>query len=131
MIKAIIFDASDVLYHSSVVDEKMFKLIEKLKKNYKIGLITNLPKPGFEKIFNKQQQDLFDDVHTYGRAGLGKPNPEVFEYSALQLGVEPEECIYIDDYQVNINAAHVVELRTHLFTDRERLVDYLKSEKII
>ena len=48
---------------------------------------------------------LFDTVVISGEVGMRKPEPEIFLHAAATLGLEPEECVFIDDVQANVTAA--------------------------
>ena len=48
---------------------------------------------------------LFDTVVISGEVGMRKPEPEIFRHAAATLGLEPEECVFIDDVEANIAAA--------------------------
>jgi putative hydrolase of the HAD superfamily len=48
---------------------------------------------------------LFDTVVISGEVGMRKPEPETFVHAAAMLGLEPGECVFIDDVEANITAA--------------------------
>lgn len=48
---------------------------------------------------------LFDAVVISGEVGMRKPEPRIFEFAASQLGLTPAECVFIDDFAVNVEAA--------------------------
>jgi putative hydrolase of the HAD superfamily len=48
---------------------------------------------------------LFDTVVISGEVGMRKPEPEIFRHAAATLGLEPAECVFIDDIEANIAAA--------------------------
>jgi putative hydrolase of the HAD superfamily len=48
---------------------------------------------------------LFDTVVISGEVGMRKPEPEIFVHAAAMLGLEPGECVFIDDVEANITAA--------------------------
>jgi len=119
VIRAIIFDASDVLYHHREKDHRMLGCIRNLKSKYLIGMITNLSDSSVDNIFLPDEKSLFNYIHTYGKQGLAKPDPEVFKHSALELGVTPEECVYIDDMQSNLQGAGAAGMQTIVYNDFE------------
>ncbi len=49
--------------------------------------------------------DLFDAVVISGECGMRKPEQEIFLHTARILGLEPRECVFIDDIEANIAAA--------------------------
>jgi epoxide hydrolase-like predicted phosphatase len=49
--------------------------------------------------------DMFDAVVISSEVGMRKPEPRIFLHAAGLLGLEPQDCIFIDDIQANIAAA--------------------------
>jgi putative hydrolase of the HAD superfamily len=52
--------------------------------------------------------ELFDAVVISGETGMRKPEPRIFLHAATLLGLEPAECIFIDDIEANVQAAEAV-----------------------
>ncbi len=52
--------------------------------------------------------ELFDVVVISAEAGLRKPEPAIFLQVTALLGLEPAECIFIDDIEANVLAAEAV-----------------------
>jgi HAD superfamily hydrolase (TIGR01509 family) len=48
---------------------------------------------------------LFDAVVISGEVGMRKPEREIFLHAAATLGLEPQECVFIDDIEANVAAA--------------------------
>jgi putative hydrolase of the HAD superfamily len=48
---------------------------------------------------------LFDVVVISAEIGMRKPEEGIFRYTAHALGLHPQECVFIDDVQANIDAA--------------------------
>jgi epoxide hydrolase-like predicted phosphatase len=54
--------------------------------------------------------ELFDGVVISGEVGLRKPERRIFLLAAESVGLEPEECVFIDDVQENVTAASAAGL---------------------
>jgi putative hydrolase of the HAD superfamily len=54
--------------------------------------------------------DLFDAVVISSEVGMRKPEERIFRHTAGLLGLEPEECMFIDDVAANITAAEAIGL---------------------
>lgn len=50
-------------------------------------------------------EDLTDDIVYSHEVGLRKPDPAVYALSALRLGVAPQEIVFLDDVEANVEAA--------------------------
>jgi len=74
------------------------EILDYLKKNYKLHIITN----GFEeiqtkKMINSNIYHYFEKVITSESVGVKKPNPKVFNYALQMVKATPNECIMIGD----------------------------------
>lgn len=79
-------------------NDKLLRYIETdLKPNYKIGFLSNAADDWLDDLFSKEDQQLFDDFVLSYQHGIRKPDPEIFKLSAKNLGVEIDECLFIDD----------------------------------
>src|SRR3954447_2754301 len=47
----------------------------------------------------------FDAVVISGEVGMRKPEPAIYLHTAAQLGVEPAECVFVDDLAPNVRGA--------------------------
>jgi putative hydrolase of the HAD superfamily len=52
---------------------------------------------------------------------IAKPDAAIYHHVLKQLGTRPEETLFIDDKQVNIDAANAVGMKGVLFTNVDRL----------
>ena len=74
------------------------EILDYLKKNYKLHIITN----GFEeiqtkKMINSNIYHYFEKVITSESVGVKKPNPKVFNYALQMVKANPNECMMIGD----------------------------------
>jgi len=49
--------------------------------------------------------ELFDSVVISGEVGMRKPEPRIFLHALDQIGLSPEQCVFIDDIKANIVSA--------------------------
>jgi putative hydrolase of the HAD superfamily len=52
--------------------------------------------------------ELFDGVVISGDVGLHKPQPEIFRLGCERVGLEPGECVFVDDLRENCDGAEAV-----------------------
>ncbi len=84
-----------------------------LKKKYGIYLLSNTNPvmwnsfiaEQFRQIPGLDIKDYFDGVVTSFEAKSLKPSPEIFEYTAKTLGIDPAETIFFDDSVENCRSA--------------------------
>lgn len=70
---------------------------------------------------------LFDALVISGEVGLRKPQPEIYQLAADRLGVEPAECVFVDDLAVNIRGAAAVGMVGVHHTALTSTVDELEA----
>jgi putative hydrolase of the HAD superfamily len=56
--------------------------------------------------------DLFDVIVESSRTGLRKPDPAIYRLVCAELGVEPEEAVFLDDLGVNLKPARALGITT-------------------
>ena len=71
--------------------------------------------------------DLFDAIVDGNDVSTAKPDPEVFLLAAQKLGVEPDNCIVIEDAQAGVEAANKANMISVGIGDKEILkeADYV------
>ncbi|OGI77261.1 hypothetical protein A3C57_02935 [Candidatus Nomurabacteria bacterium RIFCSPHIGHO2_02_FULL_33_12] len=107
----------------------MKKLLGELKKNYKLGFISNTTV--FEAMILDKWgiRDMFDVVSFSWELGMKKPTKEMFDITLEKLGVKPEESIFIDDGENNVLKAKELGLNGIVFKSLDQLKqELLKSE---
>ncbi len=79
---------------------------QELKPHFKIGLLSNVGRGWMDNFFNVESRNkLFDAVVLSGDEGVTKPHPQIYELIAERLGVDPSECLMIDDLPENAAGA--------------------------
>lgn len=110
----------DILVNSYHPEMGVFDLIAELKKNYKIGLISNISDT-IEHYLPTAPTDLFDEQTLSYRVGVPKPSPEIFQIHLERTGVSPEQSIFIDDRESNCKGARAAGLHAIHFKNLEQL----------
>lgn len=111
------------------------KWIQELKeRGYQVLYLSNIS----EKLFNDCEEEL-DFVHQMDggilsfEAKMIKPDKEIYELVISEFHLKPEKCVFIDDRDVNVQAAKKAGLNTILFTSyedaQEKLNKFLYTEK--
>jgi HAD superfamily hydrolase (TIGR01509 family) len=105
-----------------VRNDQLIEYIKLLKKEYKIGLLSNIGDETMDELFpENERHDLFDAFVLSSNIGLIKPAIEVFEYTAAQLGMPADECVMIDDLLKNVDGAERAGMRGIVFTSNRQL----------
>ncbi|HWC83508.1 MAG TPA: HAD-IA family hydrolase [Pseudonocardiaceae bacterium] len=69
--------------------------------------------------------DLFDAIVLSGQVGVAKPNPGIYLMAAEQLGLIPEQCVFVDDLPENVRGAVQVGMVGIHHTDPRATLDEL------
>lgn len=73
------------------------------------------------------REDYFKGIVTSFEAGALKPAACIFNYAAEHLGIKPEETLFIDDSQANLDAAAALGFKTALAASGTEFIDVIKT----
>ncbi len=99
--------------------EHLLSLVAALRKNYTVGLLSNVGADGYDKFIAPVAHN-FDSVVTSYTIGLAKPERAIFEYTAQKLNVDVSECIMIDDSETNCEGARAAGMYAIRFIDTKQ-----------
>lgn len=79
-----------------------------------------------------EMRDRFDFVITGDEIAVSKPDPGLFLAAAAALGVEPEQCLVLEDAQNGVEAAYNARMKVFAIPhDHSRHHDFSKADRII
>ena len=88
------------------VNEHLFNIIDKLKVDYNIALVTTASKKNtYEILEYTRKKDLFNLILTAEDIKNPKPDPEGFILAMSKFDIEPKDCIIFEDSDVGLEAA--------------------------
>jgi HAD superfamily hydrolase (TIGR01509 family) len=109
--------------------EDSIKLLNYLKNNgYFIYLLSNYHEKAFDYIYNKFS--FIKEVHGMvisSHVKLLKPEKAIYETLLKKYSLEPGECLFIDDYEDNIEAAKKLGMHGICFKDTDSVYEYVES----
>lgn len=127
----------DYAWNSLLYDipAERIEIIEKVKKNYQIFLLSNSNEIHYDLYVRDLQlrfgyrefDELFHKAYFSFDLHLLKPNPEIFEFIINQHGLISGETLFIDDNTENIEAAKKLGMKTHQLNKPERVRDIFKD----
>jgi 2-haloacid dehalogenase len=99
------------------------QILKELKKaGYPLCGLSTWPAEKLPPVRDKYEFfSWFDDIVISGEVGLAKPDPAIFELVLKRIGHDPQECIYIDDAEHNIQVACKLGFLTIHFSSPEQL----------
>ena len=109
------------------IDLDMVKLIKQLPKNLRLGILTNNHDRFEEYLQRVAVAELFDAVINTHRIGGAKPEKLAYQKAVSRLSVEPENCLFVDDVEGNVDGGEAAGLKCHHFQNQTGLVEFLKK----
>ncbi|WP_043834729.1 HAD family hydrolase [Amycolatopsis nivea] len=84
-----------------------------------LALLSNAPSAFGVWVREQEWSKLFKHTLFSGDVKVAKPDAEIFQLLLDKLGAKPDECLFFDDRQVNIDGARAVGIRAHLWDGAE------------
>jgi putative hydrolase of the HAD superfamily len=81
------------------------ELVAQTAQGARVAVLSNLNQLHWDYMADWELLGLFEEVFLSFRLGLVKPEPEVFQRVAAELGTPPEAILFLDDNQLNVDAA--------------------------
>ena len=77
------------------------------------ALLTNISRSG-ERLWRSLMpvDELFDVVVDSSQVGMRKPDPAIFRLTCDRLGLDPADCLFVDDLRCNVEAATALGMTT-------------------
>jgi epoxide hydrolase-like predicted phosphatase len=92
------------------------------------GLRTALLSNSWGNTYDREQlEELFEVSVISGEVGLRKPEPAIYRLTAERLGVEPAQCVFVDDLPPNVRGAVAVGMVGVHHVDTETTVTELEA----
>ncbi|MCF7862011.1 HAD family phosphatase [Candidatus Woesearchaeota archaeon] len=111
-------------YESMITcNQEVLKICRQLKdQGYSMGVLANEIKEWMEVKRRKAHLDeIFDIVYSSADIHVSKPQRQAYEIILNDLNAAPEDTLFIDNMQRNLDAADKLGIHTLLFTDAEKL----------
>jgi putative hydrolase of the HAD superfamily len=134
--------ASVIACLSGDVRPAMVAALDRLKEaGFALGCITNNvkagPKSGLLGAAMARSEDKalhmesimarFDHVIESSKAGVRKPDPRIYQMMCALLGVEPANCVYLDDLGINCKPAAALGMHAIKVTSGEQALKELED----
>ena len=72
--------------------------------------------------------EIFELVIDSGFVGMRKPDPGIYELTVARLsGINPDDCLFVDDLLVNVEAAQAIGMVAVHFRDNEQAIGEIRS----
>lgn len=114
----LLLDISGVLVIGEEANHELIEYLVSKCPADKIVLLTNLDANVGDILTRRYGiPEFYDEIISAGETGYAKPNPKIFEEALRRLGAKPEECIFVDDTEENVQAARLLGMKVILYRD--------------
>ena len=126
----------DHAFSSFIVGIPLHRLValRELRKRYKTFILSNTNPLMFEGViargFAQEGMDVntyFDGVTVSYKAHSCKPDRKIFEYAISTMGIVPQETLFFDDGQENLDVAAQLGFRTALVEPGVEFMDIITN----
>ncbi|NLE26955.1 MAG: HAD-IA family hydrolase [Clostridiaceae bacterium] len=108
-----VFDTSNYVFFDNVKETLL-----RLKQKYKLGVISDTW-PSADRILRRGGvEDLFDTKTYSCHLGTWKPDKRMYLHALEQMGLRPEETVFVDDWEGNLDGAAQCGIRPILIRSR-------------
>lgn len=110
----------------------MRDLLAELFPRTRLAIISNASDTLEETLAHDYQIDhFFELIVNSARVGYAKPDPVIYQIALKRLELAPQQTIFIDDQQHNVDAANELGIHATLFRDIDALRAFLAQAGVI
>jgi len=111
-----------------ILDEDLVDFLRDLRPKYKTVLLSNAWDDLRQMIEDVWQiDDAFDQLIISAEIGLVKPDLVIYQWMLAELGLEPSQAVFVDDFPHNVEGAQAAGLQAIHFRTREQAVVELQK----
>jgi epoxide hydrolase-like predicted phosphatase len=103
------------------IDGEMVDLVRRARASgVRTALVSN--SWGLHYYPTELLEEVFDTVLISGEVGLRKPHADIYRLAAERLGLKPEECLFVDDFPPNVEAARELGMSGYVHEESARSI---------
>jgi epoxide hydrolase-like predicted phosphatase len=111
-------------------NEPMIELMRELRGGgLRMALLTNNVRE-WEPLWRAKLPDvdeIFEVIVDSAFVGMRKPEPEIYTLTLERLGVQAADCVFVDDVEVNCDAARELGMTAVHFRDNDQAIAELEA----
>jgi putative hydrolase of the HAD superfamily len=120
----------EIYFEALHPNEPMIDLMREVKgRGHRMGLLTNNVRE-WEPLWRTMLpvDEIFEVVVDSGFVGMRKPDREIYDLTLERMGgPAPQECLFIDDTDVNCDAARELGMSAVHYRDNEQAIDEIRA----
>jgi len=109
------------------------KLLNTIKKgNFKMCLVSSAPRENIDLLLGELGMKEYFNCIVSGREVMeSKPSPQIFLLATEKCGVQPEDCIVIEDSPLGVKAAKSAGMRCLAVTNAHSKEELAQADRIV
>jgi putative hydrolase of the HAD superfamily len=111
-------------------NEELFAYYRRLRdeRALRLGILTNNVRE-WEPLWRSKLpiDEIFDDVVDSAFVGMRKPEPRIYALALERLGADATSCAFVDDNELNVNAARELGFHAVHFRDTSQAIAELDA----
>ena len=120
----------ETYFDALIPNAEMIDLMAELRgKGYRMAMLTNNVRE-WEPLWRAKLpvDEIFETVVDSAFVGMRKPGHEIYELTVSRLdGITAEECLFIDDTEINCDAARELGITPVHFHDNDQAIPEIRS----
>jgi epoxide hydrolase-like predicted phosphatase len=120
----------EIYFEALDPNEEMVELMRGLReRGYRMALLTNNVRE-WEPLWRSllPVDEIFELIVDSAFVGVRKPEPEIYELTLERLGnPAPGECLFVDDVEVNVDAARALGLAAVHFQHNDQAIPEIET----
>jgi putative hydrolase of the HAD superfamily len=122
---------SEIYFEALDVNEPMIGVMRDARsRGHRMALLTNNVRE-WEPLWRAMVpiDEIFELVVDSAFVGMRKPEPEIYELTVERLGdgIGPSDCLFVDDVEVNIDAARELGMEAVHFQSNEQAIPEIEA----
>lgn len=102
-------------------------MLKRIRDNgNKVYILSNLKKIDYDNFIRDINKEYYDKFYKSYEIGLEKPDKRIFEYVIKDIGVNPNDILFFDDKENNINNAKELGIDARIITSYN-FIEYFKE----
>jgi putative hydrolase of the HAD superfamily len=115
------------LLSGEIRPEMVTALDRVIRAGYRTACLTNNVVGGEQRMEIGDVMVMFDHVVESSKVGCRKPEPRFYEIACELVGVEPSDCVFLDDLGINLKPAKAMGMTTIKVGDAETAIAELEQ----
>ena len=121
----------EIYFEALHPNEPMLALMRELRdRGFRMAILTNNVREWEELWRSKLPLDeIFELIVDSGWVGMRKPQPEIYHLTVERLGdgIKPADCLFVDDNEQNVDAAHGLGMTAIRFVSTDQAIGEIRA----